>query len=113
MVGSFFYKLKLLRRSVKYFFQRLFHGFDDSETWCLTTSHARWMVPRLERFICIRAGYPSQLSSSQEWSEILINIQSYFKVLATGRIPFQTDDDYLEFLKNEKLYEKWKYNLWW
>jgi hypothetical protein len=31
--------------------QRLERGFDDSETWCLDLTIAKFIIPRLERFI--------------------------------------------------------------
>ena len=30
---------------------RIERGFDDSETWCLASTCAEFMIPRLERFI--------------------------------------------------------------
>ena len=38
-------------RWCKYKGQRLSRGFDDSETWNLDTTIAKFIIPRLERFI--------------------------------------------------------------
>lgn len=41
-------KIRCLKRTVKYFFQRSMRGWDDSETWSLDHTFALWIVPRLE-----------------------------------------------------------------
>lgn len=43
-------KFYFIKRSVKYFFQRLFRGWDDSETWNLDQSLSRLILPRLKRY---------------------------------------------------------------
>lgn len=99
-------------RRIRFAAQRVLRGFDDSETWCLNTSYAKWMVPRLERFIKIRVGYPARITE-KEWSEILQKILAYFKVLETGCWPMPSDYNYEKFQEGEKLYEEWRHNLWW
>lgn len=46
-----------VKRSIKFWWQRRTRGFDDSETWSLDNTLAKWLVPRLRRFkqlnICI------------------------------------------------------------
>lgn len=48
----------LLRRRIKFFFQRIFCGFDDSETWSLDLTFYEWLKPRLKRFAKITCAYP-------------------------------------------------------
>ena len=40
--------MKILIRNIKHFFQRKTRGFDDSDTWCLTTTTLEFMLPRLK-----------------------------------------------------------------
>lgn len=45
--------------------QRLKHGFDDSETWSLNISIARFVLPRLKRFREISPCYPGNMTQKQ------------------------------------------------
>ena len=56
-------------REVEYSEQRKIRGFDDSETWSLTDTICRFIIPRLKRFKEVR-GTPSQLSE-EDWNIIL------------------------------------------
>lgn len=107
---------KAMLRDIHFAFQRTFRGFDDSETWCLNTTMARLMVPRLRRFIAIKKGHPEALTS-EEWTDVLEKILAYFNMRATGYIPVRhiIDDTFeaVDYFKNEKLYERWKEHLWW
>lgn len=38
------------KREKKFSKQRLRRGFDESETWCLTTTIANFIIPRLEEY---------------------------------------------------------------
>lgn len=64
-------KFSILKRSIKFWFQRLFRGWDDRETWNLSTSLSVLILPRLKRFKEITIGYPSEFSSMQEWHQNL------------------------------------------
>lgn len=50
--------LFLLRRKIRFFFQRCIRGWDDSETWCLRQYFYMWLRPRLKRFAEIMCAYP-------------------------------------------------------
>jgi len=41
---------KRLRRSIRFFWQRLTRGWDDSETWSLDVTIAEFILPRLKRY---------------------------------------------------------------
>ena len=66
----------------KYKMQRLERGFDDTETWNLDYTLAKFLAPRLRRFIEVHTGVPAwfisnektQEESRQEWLDILNEI---------------------------------------
>ena len=43
---------------IKYFFQRVFRGWDDRETWDLEYEFLKWILPRLKRLKKISIAYP-------------------------------------------------------
>ena len=57
-------------RSIRHFFQRIFFGFSDDETWGLYHTIAVHLLPRLERFKELTIAHPTDLSS-EEWDEQL------------------------------------------
>jgi hypothetical protein len=61
------------KRDVRFFFQRLIRGWDDSETWSLDVSFAKLMLPRLKRFNEIKCGYPAHMKE-KEWDSIIEEI---------------------------------------
>ena len=71
------YRLKnmKIKRAIRHFFQRIFRGFDDSETYNLEATLARHIVPRLKRFKELNNGYPPDLAF-ESWN-IIINEMIY------------------------------------
>lgn len=59
-----------LKRKVKYFFQRLSRGWDDADTWSLSSTIAGFALPRLIRFKQLNNGYPYNLTM-KKWESIL------------------------------------------
>lgn len=60
-----------IRRSIKFFFQRCWRGWDDSITWNLDLELAQWLLPRLKRFRELgpkRCG-PPYFDSLEEWGQ--------------------------------------------
>ncbi len=62
-----------MRRRIKFFFQRLWRGWDDSDTWNLDLTIAKFTLPRLIRFKELNTGHPDNLTE-QEWNNILDKI---------------------------------------
>lgn len=62
-------------RNWKFLYQRLTRGWDDSETWSLDYSVAKFMLPRLIRFkeITNSSVTPTNLPQ-EEWNDILDSI---------------------------------------
>ena len=49
----------------KYKNQRIERGFDDTETWNLDSTMAKFILPRLKRFKELHNGYPANLTPEQ------------------------------------------------
>lgn len=60
-----------LKYKIKHFFQRMFRGFDDTETWDLDTQFYKWLYPRLKRFTEITKAYPVSYDNPQQWRDEL------------------------------------------
>jgi len=55
-------------RENKYSAQRIERGFDDSETWCLTSTICKFALPRLKRFKECAIFIPMDLTKEQ-WND--------------------------------------------
>jgi hypothetical protein len=92
--------------------QRINRGFDNSETWSLYETFARFMIPRLERFREIQAecsSNPSRLSK-EEWAKILAHIQ---KALEITLLDSWTEKDQKNYTKGIRLFAEYFMHLWW
>lgn len=92
--------------------QRLERGFDDSETWSLDSTMARFILPRLIRFREINEGYPSTISE-QEWNSILDKMILAFSLLASDAVYFTSKEDQEKIDEGMALFAKWYQSLWW
>ena len=63
-------RLYFIKRWIKHFYQRRTRGWDDSDTWSLDHTIAKFVLPRLKLFRKIDFGYPAGLTS-EEWNWIL------------------------------------------
>lgn len=88
--------------------QRLERGFDDSETWALDCTIAKFIEPRLRRFKEIKAGYPA-IMSEEKWDDILDKMIYAFECINKDTISDNEDsvDEGLD------LFRKYFFNLWW
>lgn len=62
-----------IQRPVKFFWQRRTRGWDDSETWNLDVTMARFLGPRLRRLKELQRGHPTGITE-EEWNTILDKI---------------------------------------
>ena len=88
--------------------QRLERGFDDSETWALDCTIAKFIEPRLRRFKEIKAGYPS-IISEEKWDDILDKMIYAFECINKDTT-YDNEDQVNEGLD---LFRKYFFNLWW
>jgi len=101
--------LRLFIRSLRFWFQRRTRGWDDSETWGLDTTIARFVAPRLKRFREIANGYPGELTE-KKWDEMLAKMQLAFELIAADQIE---DEDRPEIEEGLRLFAEWFRGLWW
>ena len=92
--------------------QRLERGFDDSETWSLDSTIAKFILPRLIRFKEINAGYPGTVSE-QEWDDILDRMILAFSLLASDAAFVTAKEDQEKIDEGLALFAKWYQYLWW
>lgn len=100
-------------RSVKFFYQRLTRGWDDSVTWSLDDHLAKLILPRLKRFKELnKHAYPGKfpgidrpdaVESFEEWQEVLNKMIFAFE--------WHADDDRKYGKFDEAEYEKVKEGL--
>lgn len=103
------------RRSIRFWFQRLTRGFDDSETWSLDWSLAQLILPRLRRFRELNNGYPYG-ESEKTWNNKLDKMIAAFEYFANGKQWEVSKDTMGELYKHKqslKLFAKYYDHLWW
>lgn len=102
------------RRFWRFFWQRCTRGWDDSDTWNLDTTAAKFLLPRLRRFKELNDGHPCDISF-EEWERIIDEI--------TWLLEKSIDDDELfeppmnekveRIRKAEEYLGKYFRHLWW
>ncbi len=94
-----------LKRKIKFFFQRLFRGFDDSDTWDLQDTFHRWLLPRLKRFRDITCGYPICYKSYEQWvKELNKRVNQLDSIVNINEFDF-SDRSYLPKKEYKRLLE--------
>jgi hypothetical protein len=91
--------------------QRLERGFDDSETWSLRDTIARFIIPRLKRFREISIAYPAEMTY-EEWNSILDKMIKAFE-LVDDRYLTLTDEQQKEYEEGISLFKEHFMGLWW
>ena len=98
--------------------QRMTRGFDDSETWNLDITIAKFIFPRLKAFKECNHGFPSSLTE-KKWNKILDEMIEGFELYCKkDEWEFEQDlnernDKFAKVNKSLKLFSKYFYNLWW
>lgn len=92
--------------------QRLERGFDDSETWSLDSTIAKFILPRLMCFREVNMGYPSSISE-QEWNDIIDRMILAFSLLAGDAAFLTGKEDQKKIDEGLDLFAKWYTSLWW
>jgi hypothetical protein len=100
---------KRVKRMIK---QLEYQGWTDMDTWSLDHALARWMVPRLTRFIEVTNGHPCDVTWKQ-WKLLLRKMLKGFKIIGS-------DDYWLMTKKQTKavdealdIFRKYAFNFWW
>ena len=95
-----------IKRMVKFFFQRRFRGFDDSETWDLGDEFYKWLYPRLKRYTEITIGHPLDCKSHKEWIDTLTyRVKQLESFINTNEFEFN-DWSYIPVKEMDKIQSK-------
>lgn len=100
-------------REIEYTKQRKSRGFDDSETWSLTDTICRFIIPRLKRFKDINDAVPYPLTRDK-WNDIIDKMLLAFELTTRedgSRI--WNDEESKQIDKGLDLFRKWFMALWW
>lgn len=100
------------KRAVRFFFQRLTRGWDDSDTWSMDHTLASVMLPRLKRFKEVNRGCPIDLST-EEWNSILDRMIDAFEFYASQRRFNCLQQEFDDAQIGLDLFAKWYGHLWW
>lgn len=107
------HRKRLIKRSIKFFFQRLTRGWDDSDTWSLDYSLAKLIAPRLKRFKEVTGGHPGDMTE-QEWNNTLDKMIAAFEFLGSEERWSNTDKNkWNEVQEGIDLFAKHYVGLWW
>jgi hypothetical protein len=105
-------KLVPSKRDIKFFFQRVYRGWDDSETWSLDSSLAKIVLPRLKRFRELYGGRPARLTT-EEWANIIDEMIFAFEFHTSEERWCCTDKDKWNRVNNGlELFGKYYSHLW-
>lgn len=92
--------------------QRIERGFDDSETWSLDMTIAKFILPRLIRLKELKQQnllHPGELNDSREWSDIMDKMIFSFKWVVEDSetiIPVEVNEGL-------DLFREYFFRLWW
>lgn len=104
----------IIKRSVRFFFQRLFRGWDDSDTWSLDHSLAKVILPRFLRFRQCGHGFTPGGVSVKQWKTILDKIEYSFKKAIDEDTYWSMDVAESEKVaEGFRLFGKYYMALWW
>jgi hypothetical protein len=103
---------KTIKRAIIHFFQRIFRGFDDRETWNLDRTFAKYMAPRLRRFRQLRNTYPPWIES-EKWDEYLGLMIDAFEFYSSDAIYDATEQDFAKHVEGLELFAENYNHLWW
>lgn len=96
----------------KHWWQRRTRGWDDSDTWNLDSTIAKFALPRLRRFKELTCGHPGNLTA-EEWDSILDDIIYGLEacILSTeGKGP---EINWKRHQRGLEFFGKWFFHLWW
>jgi len=102
---------------MKYFLQKLFRGYSDRDLWNLDVTIAKFIYPRLHRFIekDVKGWHPPEMSEA-EWNKVLNTMCRAFKIITEWpNIIMEVDDvePYAkEIQKGLELFAKYYLYLW-
>ena len=91
-----------LKTKIKWFWQRLTRGFDDTELWNLDNTIAEFVLPRLKAFRNYTKGFPVEFNSLEEWQEAIDKMIFFFENIIDDEWFWKTEHTKEELLELEK-----------
>lgn len=90
-------------------------GFNETCTWNLDTSIAKYIYPRLVMFKNVHIGRPINLSCDKDWLNILDEMIDGFKLIADDDAVFEYNNkNSMKKMKRAiELLHKHYFDLWW
>ena len=121
------FKIKNLYYQVKYGFQRMFRGYDDTEVFNADLTFIDRYLKILKDFRKNHYGYPLSITNEQ-WDDILDEMIKHLSLMTEDNVKtelkkgmpdsfepdYKTVNEIMDRHKDEffKLFSKWFYNLW-
>ena len=103
----------MIGRAIKHWWQRRVRGWDDSDTWDLESTLARWLVPRLKRFKEVTNGFPGGLTE-EKWDEYLDKMILAFTLIGEEWQDWDTDEEKVKQVNEGlDLFREYFFDLWW
>jgi len=103
----------VIRRKIKFLYQRLTRGWDDSDTWSLDYTCAKFLIPRLKRFQELNGGYPFEFNNIDEWHQTIDKMIRAFEIVekdGDGDVISKSEEDEMEL--GLKLFHEFFRALW-
>lgn len=94
-------------RKIKWFFQRIYRGFDDTETWELDNVFYKWLLPRLKRLAELTVCYPHSYKTFEDW-EAELNYRCKQLELIIEYDYNEYDFSCRDYITDEQLIKKYK-----
>lgn len=86
-----------IKRTIRFFLQKLFWGFSEKDIWSLDSTISKFILPRLKYFRNHRFSWPERLESKEEWTNILDKMIKAFE--------FRISEEYLSTTDKKKFDE--------
>lgn len=101
-------------RETEFSEQRKTRGFDESETWSLTDTICKFIIPRLKEFINVNDTYAYPFKNIEEWNEALNKMLIALELIQRDkgcRIYNEEEEEQIEI--GLDLFRKHFMGLWW
>jgi len=112
------FKKLLSKRFWLFVWQRRLRGWDDSDTWSLDWTVAKFILPRLKRFKELNDGHPNGFTE-KSWDETIDKMIFAMEAVALGTWEFHGDNAdenriyWDEVQEGLDLFGKYFMGLWW
>lgn len=105
-----------VKRALKYWWQRRARGWDDSDTWSLDHTIARFTLPRLKRFRELNNGFPGggdPPMTMERWQGLLDDMIYAMEICADDERWFDNDNDWKRVERGWEAFGRHFRDLWW